>query len=902
MRRIALFLAIAIATFASAQKIVFEHSQIAAGLLQNTLTASCRDSKGNFYMTGTASSGEALTQKVSSAGAVLWTNTFSDGAAYSGVPEFVAVNAAGDTFVAGALEDFTQNVVGMYASCITSAGSTLWTVKDLRHFAVDGLALSSTGDPIIAAQDEPLVFAGLHNFDLIRYSATTGAVDWKLLQSQDSSATSCRYLVSDAAGHLYGLLYFGNANTKNVIAYDEIKGKALWTTSIPVYAPLQYLTPQYLTALPSGDVLVTGYGNGQTSGHYWVVVTLDRLKGSTGSFVFRKVAGPESGVSTYIAESAPTTDSLGNVYWSGLYEALSEGDDTWCAGKSSPAGIEEWIAHPSTARGQGISAVPSAGGGAFALYSASANTLLSDLSSSGSTLWTKPVSFGLGAKALSVANNDPSVCGVAYDAGANQQFCAVTLDGGTGASILDKKTTVQGDVFTQFDVTCSDSSGNVYAAGIQGLFVSVSKYSPAGALLWTSQINPTNLGWQGYPNAITYSNGHVFVAAVVGPNNGSSLNLGGAVLNAATGAVVAGQIYVEPGYDYYAYNVAVDSKGNVIVAGSLESTSTYTYRAVVTKFAAATGDKDWEHIDATYPYYSDLVLDSQDSVILSTGDYQNRFGGSYVVTKYNWAGSLVFTKTQTSTESGSNDVAVDPQRNVYEATFDVGKVNLYKYNDVGIGGLLKTYTVPQDFQDDCQVLYCAANSSVYIGVGMHPYNGANLIEIWRVNPTTGAQAWTNTISRGNGPFSTLLGPGVAYVSIDAAGNVTMVDLAQQSAAHPSDIAVQRLAAATGKPKWTYTYAGAFASPGAFIGDITTGPDLKPVIVGATPSALGPLGSTAFLFKVEDPMPDMLPADSGQSSSKTWRFGPRAPNRPKRICHGDLSDFSTFWNESQNRSL
>ncbi|HEY3783582.1 MAG TPA: hypothetical protein VGL56_21065 [Fimbriimonadaceae bacterium] len=840
--------------FSFGQTVEYANRQSVTGPFQCTTSATLRDAEGNFYITGTAE-GQVFTEKKSRGGSVIYEHIFSDPPLTTATPEFIAANSAGEVFVAGSLSNALTGQAGIMLYGITPEGDTVWTIEDTAHFDVNGLTVGADGNPIVALVREKYSDGGIRNFDLIKYNASTGAVVWNQLQSLDTVDTSCSGIASSGS-HLYAAVYREQAGIEDAISYDESTGKTLWTKPEGLYSTITSMTPRDYNVTPSGDFLVTGQGSGLTSGAYWTVTTFDLFRSSDGAFVFRSAGGPMSGSDSYTPLNAPTFDSHGNIYWSGFYRNGSTEASNPVAGKLSPSGGQQYLLKLPLPAGNVGASVPGKDGESFFATTLNGQLDITALNAMGHPVYSRTfeypfLTYGVPVGMYVDTNGDPSVVGTSLDAINNSANRLVTINGGNGTTKVDSITTPKGIIYSDFEQATADDQGNIYVAGVSGLFCGVTKYSASGATLWSEQINLASVGWQGFPAAISWSSrGEIVLAAEISANYSSSTNLGVAKLNASTGAIIWSVDHVVADTSFYPVYVKEDSLGNVYVAGEA-STLTIYQEGVITEFAEADGSALWQSTDPTVSYFSGMAIDSGNNVLVTGAETQTS-AGEYEVRKYNSAGAQVYLHTATSANtSGYNALAIDATGNAYEACFDRGQLNLYKYGPTGTGGLLKSYTFPVGYQVDCEVLFSQSLSALYIMATQQDGSGNYTTYTIRANPTTGASIWTDTFQRGTVIYNPSLGPTLMLWDLDKSGNVVLAGLSSTTTNSPSDIIIRKLKFATGAPQYSWNYSGGMASPLDYLGGVVEGSDGLPVVFGSVPSTTGPGSSDGFIFKIAD---------------------------------------------------
>ena len=447
------------------QVLKFDISTPATGLYGSTPSATCRDSSGNVYITGTFEA-RPLTEKLSKTGAVAWRNYYVKPKltqdAYPGA--VLHDDASGDTVVVGSLSDqFVAGQSGIYIEAITSGGSMLWQMADYTHF-VGSVAMDSDGNLILAA---PRSTGTAQIFDLIKYSAISGAVMYKVAQSIGAAGTSCSGLASDTAGDLYALVTAGT--TQYVVRYNEASGAILWKTVEGAYSGFPKLTPLGLAIMPGGDALVTGAASNSSTA-LPLYITFDRIGAAHGAFVNRRtllMGDSNWHVSNLTAwQSPPATDAFGNVYtlnemvYSDYFHAY------WVATKAADTFALDWstnldgaIAPPSI--------FPAANGGAYVGIAPELFKHRQEIwyiASSGGIIYQKPSNQFGEPDALSLFQDDPSLVGGAVPGAGDggYGFGFQTFNGPTGGLLTNAKDDPTGSVANNLTAPVTDAAGNFY--------------------------------------------------------------------------------------------------------------------------------------------------------------------------------------------------------------------------------------------------------------------------------------------------------------------------------------------------------------------------------------------------------------------------------------------------------
>jgi uncharacterized repeat protein (TIGR02543 family) len=338
-------------------------------------------------------------------------------------------------------------------------------------------------------------------------------------------------------------------------------------------------------------------------------------------------------------------------------------------------------------------------------YADDANVVLVKYDSSGTALWAKSVTAGTNRSSFNSVAVDSS--GNVYAAGRQSGSGSYTYGEtyGEGVSVagsysnanvvlvkydssgvaLWAKSVTAGTNESRFNSVAVDSSGNVYAAGIQwgtgsltygegvsvaggsyaGYNVVLVKYDSSGTALWAKSVTAGNdtssfssvavdssgniyaAGLQKGAGSYTYGAG-VSVAGTYADINGSNVVL--VKYNSSGAALWAKSVTAGTDWSGF-YSVAVDSSGNVYAAGYQRGTGSYTYGPGVS-------------VAGTYSAYN------------------------VVLVKYNSSGTALWAKSVTAGNNRSqfNSVAVDSSGNVYAAGCQYG-TGSYTYGEgVSVAG------------------------------------------------------------------------------------------------------------------------------------------------------------------------------------------------------------------------
>ena len=576
-----------------------------------------------------------------------------------------------------------------------ATGATLWGPVLFNGTAnlsdrVSALTLDATGNVFVTGTSSN---GSNTAFATLKYDGATGATLWgpALFNGPGNLADAPVALAVDGAGNLFvtGQSVNGNADFAT-LKYDGTTGAVLWGpaifdggTDVPI--------PNGLVVVGSGDVLVTGTS---PSGALAGLATL-KYSGSTGSTIWGPVHFTGGGtVALLSANPMLATDASGNVVVTGsggsgtstIKLAAQTGAILWgpvsLAG-ASPAGVATdgsgdvyVVCWKSNGTDVDTLVFKYSGATGAALWGPTTIDRGAGLSEYGLALNVDPagnvIVSGTTGPSVSVFSVKCSgatgaiLWGPAlYPAGLNlgvlflPQFFYQALDGAGNVAILTEQFSGPGPFETPDFVTLKvngatgtlawgpnvydspasgvdlpsalafDGAGNVFVAGTSGTNVALLKYSgAAGATLWGPVLQPAGSS-PSLPAIAVDGSGNVFLSGTSG--SGSAADVVTLKYAGTTGAVLWGPVVYDSTGSDQARAVAVDTSGDVVVAGSVSNAS--TLGLFLLKYAGSDGSPVWG------PVLTDFSGDSRvvamrlvgDDPVLVTGYLNGAFAARYTL-------------------------------------------------------------------------------------------------------------------------------------------------------------------------------------------------------------------------------------------------------------------------------
>ena len=454
--------------------------------------------------------------------------------------------------------------------------------------------------------------------------------------------------------------------------------------------------------------------------------------------------------------AGPSTRALALVILSSVTTTAARPAAAWWQVLSSRTISTPDAASAVANNGSGTTAVAGQVGDDFTVV------LLSD--SGGAEIWRAEIngtgSFGAAQAVAFDGSGDVFAAGSVVNTGTGSDFAVVKLAGATGAVIWRKEingTANAGDGATSVTV---DASGDVIAAGVlqNGSssydFAVVKLAGATGAEIWRKEINGTANSIDQASFVTVDAAGDVIAGGYL-ENAGTSYDFAVVKLTGATGAEIwRKQINgTDTAASDQAFSVVVDTAGDVIAAGTLTNTGTFT-DFIVVKLSGGSGSEIWRNeIDSPGNLFDlaySVAVDTSGDVI-AAGRFSNGSTPDFAVVKLAGAGGAELWRTEIDGTAGGFE--------------EVLAVSIDGANDVIAAGYLLNASSSEDF-------------------AVVKFSGATGTEIWR-NEIDGTAAGVDRASS---------------VTLDGSGNVVAAGYLQ-NAGTDSDFSVVKLSATAGTEMW-----------------------------------------------------------------------------------------------------
>lgn len=649
-------------------------------LSNNSQSASdvAADDAGNSYFLGYTGRGyngaDVALTKYSPAGNLMWARSFDGGNEFNSDlgKSLALVKNGGVTFVYAACL-ISVSGYGNQAGLLKydTSGNLLWSAKMPSGYNTSVTAIAS--DP----SGNIFVCGGTSAEPYVAKFSSDGDSLWltKLAVGAGYINGIVNDIVTDSLGNVYGTGKSSNPNVTNddVIAFKlSTSGAVLWSK---LFAPGNYNDAGNAVSLRHGKVSITGRGDNASS--VADILTL-QLNSSTGDSIWTR---KYNGTANQFDNSYDiVTDSYGNIYIAGQTDGATYAGDA-IAVKYNSSGTLQWtrkfagIASMEDVfreiRLDSLNNVYVAG---RINFGAGAKFIAVKYNSSGDSLWTRLYDHGTIEEAYAMEldiNNNVIVAGecdnfdmafVKYNSSGQLQWARKFYGAQLYADHVNSLVT--------------DRNGNVYVAGKSrvsqyGDQFTVIKYDSAGNQKWLKSYGVQLFDSYDEAKAIAIDkNGYLYVTGT-SRSRFNNLSLDFLTFKLDTGgnqywyAIFNGT----GNGDDDAKAIAVDSSGNVIVAGESRSTGSNIDYCVV-KYSPS-GSKLWERYydgagGADYAY--DICTDPSGNVYVTGQSYGGSTGDDIATIKYSSAGSQQWVQRHNGAGNGfdfANTIELDKAFNVY---------------------------------------------------------------------------------------------------------------------------------------------------------------------------------------------------------------------------------------------
>ncbi len=532
---------------------------------------------------GYGTSDDFATIKYSNAGATLWTQRYAGSGSSYDRPQAVTVDREGNVLVTGSSESGSS---GYYTTIkYSSDGVPLWTNRQYRagNFTAGAhsIATDSANNVIISGYPSTL-----------KYSSAGG-----FLWMNNFTGYNARGMTVDASDNIIV------AGLSTVPGYDALtikyapEGGTLWQRS---YNGLRngYDTARTVAVDGGGNVFVTGYSTGQTSGNDFATVKYS----PTGLPLWTNACNGTGNAND--EPVAMAVNQFGLVFVTGVSAGGSSDFATVAyANDGHPLWTNRFNGNP--ALGSLAADMPQAiatddagnvivTGYSFQSYAGNTYVTIA-YSSAGAPLWTNYYKFSANsddyAKAMTVARNGHAfVTGFSYSLPGFADYVTIAYSS-TGVPLWTNRFKGSPTTYDYAQAVAADPNGNVIVTGISGSDLATVKYSGDGTPLWTNFFGASGGSYEFAQAVRTDSNGDVFVLGYSGTDNRGRSADYITIKYSSDGRPLWTNAYSETATSSdRAIGMAVDEFGHVFVTGS---SATTTGDNAVTIGYASTGEALW---------------------------------------------------------------------------------------------------------------------------------------------------------------------------------------------------------------------------------------------------------------------------------------------------------------------
>jgi uncharacterized delta-60 repeat protein len=363
------------------------------------------------------------------------------------------------------------------------------------------------------------------------------------------------------------------------------------------------------------------------------------------------------------------------------------------------------------------------------------------------------------------------------------------------------------------NVLVVDDSGCVYVAGYSwgvgsSADYAVVKYRPDGDTAWVRRYNGPGYGWDEATGLAVDLAGNVYVTGNSVQNSSYPYNQDYATVKyTADGEEAWIARYDGPdSSDDYVYSLALDSLGNVYVAGSANGGSNLDY---VTIKHLTGGDTAWtKQYNGTgngNDHCYDVATDHLAHVYVTGASLSAGTSYDCVTLRYDSTGLLLGVWRHGGLgEDRARAIAVDNEGNVYITGYSTGSGTSYdcltiKYRPGGDTAWVRTYDGPANDWDECTAIAVDDSGDVVVtgfSVGFGTYRDYVTIKY----DSTGEELWALSY---NGPGNST--DEASDVAVDDLGNVYVTGFSSDSVTY-TDYATVKYSP-SGTELWVQRYNG-----------------------------------------------------------------------------------------------
>jgi uncharacterized delta-60 repeat protein len=760
--------------------------------------------------------------KVHAQGAVeAWVQRYGNPTEANEYAKKVVTDSEGNIIVAG----YTSPDISGYDWLIikySSSGAALWTNHyngSVNSFDVaNALAVDGSGNVFVTGYS--LSGGSSYDYTTIKYSGE-GVPLWTNLYNGPGNNSDLAYAIAlDGSGNVFVTGY--SYGTNSYSDYATIKysnaGVALWTNRYNGPGNDDD-RPNALGVDPNGNIFVTGYSYGSSSGFDYTTIKYS----NAGAVLWtNRYNGPGNGSDQ---ASAMAVDTNGNVFVTGYSYGNSSSSD-YATIKYSDAGVALWTNRyngPGNSSDQASAMAVDTSGNVFVTgysYGSSGNDDYTTIrySNAGVALWTNryngPANIRDQANAIAVdTNGNVFITGYSYGTNGYSDYATIKYSN-AGVALWTNRYNGPGND-DEAKAVAIDLNGNVFVTGQsqsgEGSYdYATIRYSNDGIPLWTNRLNEPGDS-ANVPQAVAVDrNGNMFVGGSSrGQSSGDDYLL---IKYSVEGLPLWTNRYNGFGHGASdsAQAIAVDGSGDVLVTGGIRNDQSSSLYATI-KYSGA-GVLLWTNIyynGSSYPndVAQAIAVDGSGNVFV-TG-YSKEICLScadidYATIKYSASGVGLWTnRYDVGNDDQAHAIAVDGSGNVFVTGYSYG-LNSYfdyatiKYSSVGVPLWTNRYNGFGNGYDKAQALAVDRNGNVIV-TGFSDEGSYNYVTIKYSG--AGIPLWTN---RYNGPGNSDDQP--QAVAVDSSGNVFVTGYSYGIGSLSSDYATIKYSE-TGIPLWTNRYNG-----------------------------------------------------------------------------------------------